>query len=250
MRLVLTALLLPALVALAVSLTILPRDGAYSSTESAYDRVINSGTIRCGYALWPGLLTRDPNSHEFSGLMHDYMAKLAQATELKVEWTEEVSYGDMPEALRAGRIDAFCGGAWTNAVRGKYADPVTPVAYQTINAYTHAGNMALDGDADKINNQNVTISVADGESASVIAKADFPQAKTFALPKDTDMGQLLLNVVNGKADVAFVDPEAGATIHGQQSGQDPPGPHRFPGARLWRGLMGRQRRAISERRAG
>lgn len=204
----LKTILLPAIIALAVAWGVAHNtDSGTSAKETAYDRVTRTGTIRCGYDFWPQLLERDPNTQAFSGIMHDYMMALGKAAEIQVEWTEEVSYGDMPEALRTGRIDVFCGGAWTNAVRGKYTDATIPITYQTINAYTRANDTALDGDASQINNPNITIATIDGESSATIAAIDFPKAKTLPLPKNAGVGQALLNVADGKADVAFVDAE-------------------------------------------
>lgn len=202
------SILLPALVALAVTFGVAHYFSAAPAApvhESAYDRVMRTGTLRCGYSLWPGLLQLDPNTHQMSGIMYDYLNALGQATELKIEWSEEVSYGDMPEALRDGRIDVFCGGAWTNALRGKAVDGGQPIAYQTINAYTQGANMALDGDSGKIDNPAVKISVIDGESGATIASTDFPKAQTLSLPKNSDIAQAVLNVADGKADVVFTD---------------------------------------------
>jgi ABC-type amino acid transport substrate-binding protein len=241
MRTFFKLVILPAFIALIVALAVTHQDstGSQTARKTAYDRVMDTGTLRCGYALWPGLLERDPNTQQFSGIMYDYLAALGKAAELKVEWAEEISYGDMPEALRTGRIDAYCGGAWTNAVRGKYADATTPITYQTINAYTRADNMTLDGDAGKINAPGVTIATIDGESAATIAAIDFPKAKTFSLPKSTDIAQILLNVADSKADVAFVDPESAQQFMANNPGKlrkiNSAFPIRVYGVPLWFG---------------
>jgi ABC-type amino acid transport substrate-binding protein len=46
----------------------------------------------------------------------------------------------------------------------------------------------------------------DGEMSAIIARTDFPKARTYSLPQLSDISQLLLSVATGKADVAFVDP--------------------------------------------
>lgn len=173
--------------------------------ESTYDRVLRTGELRCGYALWPGLVEKDPNTGKLSGAFYEYMEALGTAAEIRIVWTEEVSFGDIIESLRSKRVDAICSGAWTNAVRGKFSDFTTPIAYQSITAYVRADDIRFDEKIEAANSSNTTISVIDGESAATIASADFPLAKLLSLPKGTDVSQMLLNVVAKKADITFTD---------------------------------------------
>jgi len=174
-------------------------------SDTAYSRVIEKGVLRCGYSPWPGLLDVDPNTKKLSGVFYDYLNALGKAMDIKVEWTEEVAFGEIPEALNQGRIDAHCSGAWTNPVRGKFVDSVVPVAYQYITAFARAGDMRFDNHLDKINTSDVKVSVIDGESSSTIALASFPNAKIISNPQGTDGMQMLMDVITGKADVAFTD---------------------------------------------
>ncbi|MBI1328177.1 MAG: transporter substrate-binding domain-containing protein [Alphaproteobacteria bacterium] len=178
---------------------------AFAKDKSVYDRVINSGTLRCGYAFWPGLMEQDPNTKTLSGLFYDYMEEMAKILEIKVEWTEELAYGDLPEALRTSRVDAFCAGAWTNPIRGKYADPLVPIVYQSVTAFKRAGDNRFDNDLASMNKPEVKISVIDGESTSVIARRYFPNATIQSLPQGTDGTQMLLNVITKKADIGLAD---------------------------------------------
>lgn len=176
-----------------------------ANAQSVYEKVIKTGELRCGYALWPGLVEKDPNSEKLSGAFYEYMEALGNAMEIKIIWAEEVSFGDIVESLRSKRVDAICSGAWTNAVRGKFTEFTTPIAYQSINAYSRADDSRFDGKLELINTANITISVIDGESAATIAATDFPLAKTLSLQKGTDVSQMLLNVATNKADIAFTD---------------------------------------------
>src|SRR5690606_38761115 len=56
-----------------------------------------------------------------------------------------------------------------------------------------------------VNKENVKIAALDGDNPVFIAKADFPKAKVVELPDLTDIGQTLVNVENGKADLTIVD---------------------------------------------
>jgi ABC-type amino acid transport substrate-binding protein len=50
------------------------------------------------------------------------------------------------------------------------------------------------------------IATIDGETAQVIAEADFPKAGKLSMPQMTDCNQMLLNVASKKADVTILEP--------------------------------------------
>jgi ABC-type amino acid transport substrate-binding protein len=176
-----------------------------SASHNVYDRVIKTGVLRCGYTPWPGLLDVDPNTKKLSGVFVDYMQELANSMQLKVEWVAEVPFGEIPAALDSNRFDVHASGAWTNPVRGKFVDNVLPVGYQYISAFVRADDHRFDNDADKINSPKVRLTTIDGESSSMIAATLFSSAKTLSNPQGTDASQMLLDVISGKADVAFTD---------------------------------------------
>lgn len=174
--------------------------------ESVYDRVINSGTLRCGYGLWPKLVDKDPNTGKLSGVYVDFITELARNLDLKVLWTEEISWGDIASSLNSDRMDAFCAGAWTNTIRGKYVDFTIPPYYSTVYPYARIDDSRFDVGLDSVNSPDVTISVIEGESSQVVATADFPKAKLLVMPKITEGAQNILNVVTKKADIVLGDP--------------------------------------------
>ena len=173
--------------------------------ESIYQKVIRTGELRCGYALWPGLVEKDPNTGKMSGAFYEYMEELGKSMEIKIIWAEEINFGDIVEALRSRRVDAICSGAWTNAIRGKFTNFTNPIAYQSIAAYVRNDDNRFDNRLEIANSPTITISTIDGESAATIASTDFSAAKVTSLPKGTDVSQMLLNVVTKKADITFTD---------------------------------------------
>ena len=193
---------LGSLVAAILSLTLFHNAAV---AESASERVNRTGVIRCGYAVWPGLVEKDPNTQQLSGMFVEYMQELARAAELTVEWTGEYGWGDFIEALHTGKIDAMCAGIWTNAVRGKRVLFSTPMAFQSIVPVVRVDDARFDSDIQKVNDPAVKIVVADGESALTIATTDFPLASLHSLPQRTDAGVMLANVTHRKGDVTFVD---------------------------------------------
>ena len=174
--------------------------------ESAYDRVMRTQTIRCGYAVWPPSIIKDPNTGSLSGIEYEYVEALGAALKLKIDWAEEIGWGDFPAALEAGRIDAFCVGPWPNSARARQVDFVQPIFYQPLYAYARADDLRFDNNLDAINNPNITVATIDGEMSSMIAVKDFPQAKTMQLPQLSTASEPMLNIVDKKADVAFTDP--------------------------------------------
>jgi ABC-type amino acid transport substrate-binding protein len=81
---------------------------AFSKPETAYERVIRTRTLRCGWALWPIFEDIDPNTKELKGIVPEFTQALAQKLNLKIEWVMEVQWGQEPEALATGKIDAIC----------------------------------------------------------------------------------------------------------------------------------------------
>jgi ABC-type amino acid transport substrate-binding protein len=207
-RTILTAAAIALFTALAVVLLV-PRASnlsAVSGQGTAYDRVMESGVIRCGYVPYPPGLIKDPNTGHISGVFADAITMAVQNLGLKVQWVEEVGWGSMIEGLNANRYDLICSPVWANSTRARVADFTVPLFYSGIDAYVRTDDNRLVGAVDKLNAPNLTISTIDGEMSAIIASHEFPKARTLSLPQTADDSQLLLNVSEGKADVTFVEP--------------------------------------------
>lgn len=177
------------------------------SAPSVYDRVMQQGKIRCGYVVYdPGCL-KDPNSGRLSGIGVEALERVADKLGLKVEWTEEVGWGSMIEGLQTNRYDIIATPIWTNANRAKIVDFSTPLFFSPIYVYVKSGDKRLNAkNLNSLNSAQFSIATVDGETAEIIAREDFPKAKTVSLPQLSDISQLLLTVSSGKADVAFSEP--------------------------------------------
>ncbi len=171
--------------------------------ESAYERVMRTQTIRCGYVVWSPMFMKDPNTGKLSGIFYEYTEAVAKALDMKVEWVEETTPAAYVEALQARRFDMLCSADWPNASRGKYLDYVDPIFYMAVVPFARTGDTRFDHNPAAINDPSVTISVIDGEMSSIIAHNDFPQAKLLESPQMADASQLLINVENKKADLTI-----------------------------------------------
>ena len=173
--------------------------------EPAYERVIRTNTLRCGYALWEPGMSMDPMTGKLTGIYYDFLEAIGQHTGLKMEWVGEIGWGDYPTALNSGRIDVMSFGAWPKANLAREILFSEPTYYLPIYAYVREGDTRFDHTAEKINSSSVVISTMDFGLSSEFARTRFPKAKTFSVPENSAASILLLNVAAGKADVTFTD---------------------------------------------
>jgi len=192
-------------------------EGINPQKESVYERVMQTGTIRCGFVPWPLFSVKDPNTGVMSGVDVDYMDALGKALEFKITWTE-VGYGTFIEELKSDRIDMMCG-IWPNAARGKQVDFSKPINYSASAVFARFDDARFDADLSAINDPAYKVATIDGEIAQSIAASDFPRAKTVSLPQLSDNSLMLSNVANGKADVAFFDVPSGLEYMNQNPGK-------------------------------
>jgi ABC-type amino acid transport substrate-binding protein len=174
--------------------------------QSLYDRVIQSGKIRCGYVVaFPGCV-KDPNTGKLGGIGVDALELVAKKLGLTVDWSEEVGWGTMMEGLRAGRYDVVGVPLWTNPNRAKQAAFSKSLYYSPIFPYGRKGDNRFNGHLEKINSPTIKIATIDGETGQVIADSDFPKASRLSMTQMTDLSQLFLSVATKKADIAFAEP--------------------------------------------
>ncbi len=177
-----------------------------SNTADTFDRLLQRGTIRCGYLSNPPSCIIDPNTKKVTGIVADAMETVAKAANLKLEWTEEVGFGSMIEGLRADRYDAVPCAIWPTAPRAREADYTEPLFYSAVAAYVRPNDPRFkDGNLSTINQPSIRIATIDGELGETIAQQDFPNAQRVGAPQLTEISTVLLNVKENKADVAFVE---------------------------------------------
>jgi polar amino acid transport system substrate-binding protein len=183
---------------------------AEAKKETVYERVMRTGTIRCGYTPYSIGFIKDPNSGAMSGIYYDVVNELAKNLSLKVEWVEEVGWGTQVEGVSTGRFDMICSPTSLNAGRTRAADFSIPLYYSPVHIW--AATASKDKYAGQpntaLNNADVRISVMDGEQTSTFARNYFPQVKQVSLPQTAQFSDLMLQVTTGKADITFAEPYA------------------------------------------
>ncbi len=173
--------------------------------HSVYERVIQSGKLRCAYVIYPPSCMKDPNTGALSGISIDALNIVAKKLGLTVEWSEEVGWGTMLEGLQTDRYDMVATAVWTNVSRAKVAAFSKALFYTPLYACVKAGDRRFDN-LEKLNSSAVKIATIDGGIGQIVAEEDFPKAHVLSMTQMTDLSQNLLNVSSNKADVTFADP--------------------------------------------
>lgn len=192
---------------------------AKDRTESVFERVNRTGTIRCGYFTWAPFLMIDPNTREFSGIYYDVIEEIGKQLHLKIEWVEDTGQSNPFEGLRTNRFDMFCGPITPTPDRAKQVGFSRSFFYIPYLAYARTDDHRFDKNAGLINSPNAKIAVIDGEFAYEIVKRDFPKASLLTLPALTDASELLLSVTTKKADLFLNDAAAAVVLMEKNPGQ-------------------------------
>lgn len=174
--------------------------------ETAFERVMRTNTLRCGYLVTPPQLTRDPNSKKMGGISYDIVTEAARRLSVNVEWTEEVSFSTMAEGLRTERYDAFCFTAYRWSPWARVVDYSIPLYYSTTDVYVRGDDTRFDGKLQALNNPNVTFSTIDASGGAKLREQDFPQSKNFSMPSDTNLSMVFEAVTTHKADATISNP--------------------------------------------
>ncbi len=177
--------------------------------ESVYDHVIRTGVIRCGYAVWPPVIVRDPNTGELSGIFHDYVEALGRALHVKIEWAKEIDMGTYIQDLNDRKFDLECAGGWPDALRGKQLYYTRPIFYLPYYLYARADDSRFDRSLEAINAPDVRFATMDGDFSSIVHDEMFPQANVVSLPSTVSFSELLMAVSYNKADVTSMDAFSG-----------------------------------------
>ncbi len=194
-------------------------DVAIAKQETAFERVMRTKTLRCGYILYDFVVNKDPNTGAMSGILVDALAEMTARLGWKVEWVEELPFTSGFEGLKTGRYDAVCTGLWGFPFITRVAEMVGPLHFEPIGIWVRADDHRFDDAWDKINDPSVTISGVDGTFAAQEAKVLYPQAKLTNLPVSSDIAAPLMDVATGKADVTFITNSMGLAFNRMNGGK-------------------------------
>lgn len=172
--------------------------------DSAYDRVMKTQTIRCGYGVTKPWIYNNLETNEMIGPMADITREIAAQTGLKLEWPEETGWGNLPTSLYTGRVDVACSPMWVDPMRGREVAYTRPVFYMASYAYAREDDNRFKT-MDDINKPDVRIAVVDGDMTQHLAKRYFPKAQIVSSTSNASNAELLLQVTGNKADITFLE---------------------------------------------
>ncbi len=183
----------------------LPKAASTAKTETAMERVVKSGTLKCGYMLQPPYFMKDPNTNAFSGLWYELTEKIAALSHLKVVWAAETTERDMAADLQAGKFDVFCAGWPVGGARAQELIVTTPLHYSTLGVFARADDARFDAKPDAINRTETTFSVRLDTPEHARLLLDFPAATRVAVPAEAADTRTIDAVLDKKADLLIAE---------------------------------------------
>jgi len=181
---------------------------AIAADNSVYNRVLQSGVLRCGYVNYEPWFMREPNTNKLSGIFYELTELIGKKLSLKVEWTEETGFGTFVPDLQNNKFDMMCSGGWETPSYAKNSRFSQPAFYMPVYAVVRANDARFDKDLSRVNAPDVKIVTLDGDIAGMIHDENFPRAKLSSLQNMTDFTQVMTEVATHKADVTFADMDA------------------------------------------
>lgn len=176
-----------------------------SEHETAMQRVLRTGTLRCGYASWEPMVIIDPNTRTVSGIAHDVIEEAAKKIGVKVEWTEESGWGEFAQALNGKRFDAYCVGLFPTVPRERVVDFTIPITYSKMTFWTQESQNKFDNHIDLLNQPSTRFVFVEGAVSSSLIQKNFPKATYVSLPEMTPITNIFQELVANKVDIAMID---------------------------------------------
>jgi ABC-type amino acid transport substrate-binding protein len=171
--------------------------------ETAFERVVRTNTLRCGYAIATPWFYVDPNTNEKMGYAHDVTMAVAEKIGLKVEWAEETGWGVAEQGLVTGRYDMMCGTVCVDPNRNRAAIYSTPFKHIPILPIVRADDHRFDGGIEAIDRAEARVGVKNGHVFEYIAKEKFPNATRVYANDISDDTDFLLMLDSNKIDIAL-----------------------------------------------
>ncbi len=167
--------------------------------DKTYNRVMKSGTLRCGYTIWPDALEADAEGKPVSGYYLDIMRKVGGELGVSVQWVHETAWEKVGDELRDGTIDMHCGHVCVDAVTKKHLWWSLPFVHVPDYVFVKVSNDRFSEISD-LNNKSVTIAVIKNSAMDNAAKFYFRKARILYVK---DLNELYEAVAEGRADASF-----------------------------------------------
>ncbi len=186
--------------------------------DDVFDRVMKTGTIKCAYYVFTPVTERDPETGELTGLLVDYMEEIGRRANLRIEWAEEVTFGNWAPALQADRFDAVCTPMWPEIPMARAVAFTEPLFFAGLSPLVRADDPRFQSDNEaenfaRLNQPDVTFIAQEGNAQEPLTRAAFPEATVRTISAAIEGPVVLQEIVTGKADAILLDRNAEITYN-------------------------------------
>jgi len=174
--------------------------------ETAFDRIVKTNILRCGYAVATPWFMMDPITNKPSGIGYEMTNAIAAKIGLKVDWVEETGWGVAEQGLMTGRYDMLCGSVCIDPRRARAATYSTPYLHLPIMAVVRADDARFDNTPAPLklmNAKDIKLGVKNGHVFEFIANEQFPLTGKVYGNDISDDTEFLEMLKTKKVDVAF-----------------------------------------------
>ena len=173
--------------------------------DTALERITKNGVLRCGYIPSKPMAMKDPATGAMSGFAVDFMNELGAKSNLKIEWTTELTHTSWFQAIKGGQIDALCTPIWPHVSLYKEIKFTRPLMWDDLYPVVRASDPRFDGSNISIDTNVLTIAVKQGDSTAQLAKTVLPKAKFAIYAMETTDDALYKLLMDREFDVVLRD---------------------------------------------
>lgn len=202
-----------------MALGVLCLNGSAALAERSYGNVASKGELRCGYALSPPYLVKDPQSGALSGYDYDIWTEIGKELDLKIIWSEQVGLGNVVEGLKSNKFDVFCSQIWLDSGRIRALTLTDPILFTKVKLYARKDDVRFDGDLKKINDSTVTMAAIENDVTNFMVTRGFPSAKVDLLPPFATRSDMAASLLGQKSDVLILDQASAEAIDALDPGK-------------------------------
>ena len=178
---------------------------AYADSQPVLDQINKTQTIRCGYVVWPPAFSIDANTKIKSGIFYDIAEEMAKRLNLQIEWTEELGWATMIEAVKTNRVDMMCSATFANSARARHVDFSTPAFYSLMYAWKSSKSEKTYKDFSDLDKPDVRFAFVDGTIPDKIVHRQFTHSQMVSSPDMTPISDLLEGLTTKKFDTMMID---------------------------------------------
>jgi ABC-type amino acid transport substrate-binding protein len=172
--------------------------------ETAFERVMRTNTLRCGYGTWQPGVYKDLQTGKMAGLFVELIEQMGKLNGLKIDWVAEIDWGQIAESINSQKIDAFCAGMAGDAARGRRLAYTNPLSFWTFDVLVRADDNRFPAaetiSIADLNKADYVSAFTEGDVLETIVINEFPNVKGVPLPPLGTPADNIMYVTSHKTD--------------------------------------------------